>query len=676
MKRKLLIALIIVMVCSFFTACGDGKKPASGQLEFELYNYSREYKVVGLGTLSSNDVVVPSEFDGKKVTAIGENAFSGTEISKVTLPETVKVIEKNAFSYCPYLTKISIPESIESVLDNAFDGSNLLNYTVKDGIKYLGNEQNDYLLCVGGVDKSITKAIIEEGSKIICPYAFYDCDKIDDVIIPDSVDKIEDYAFYGCDNLFNVTLGENLKDIEDHAFLDCNKIVEVFNKSSLNVRVGQASTTGYVAFNALAVYKGNAQSKIITDDKGFKIFVSGSDKVLVGYDGQDKNLVLPDGIVKINKRAFCENVNIVSVSGKDGLKTVEIQAFYNCKNLERVDLPNSVISIEKQAFSGCEKLNSVSLNDNLTTMGDYAFSDCVGLEQISLPASLNKFGNAPFSGCKNLKDFNINANNDKYLSKDGVIYTKDQNTLIQYPAGNARTEFVIGDDVAIVGANAFDGAVNLNKITLGKNVKLIDSGAFKNAENLSEIVFDNVLLLNSMGSSAFSGCKSLERALLPNTVTTIGESAFYGCESLSQVKIDGIESIGQSTFYGCKSLTEITIPDSVSDVGAKAFSGCENLSVVNIGKNSKIYGFGEYCFENCKSLIEITIPKSTQNIQKWAFSGCENLKYVHLEDDGWWAWNKGFESIGVSVRTDPEGAAKDLKNYRCKYLWQNKNVKN
>ena len=87
--------------------------------------------------------------------------------------------------------------------------------------------------------------------------------------------------------------------------------------------------------------------------------------------------------------------------------------------------------------------------------------------------------------------------------------------------------------------------------------------------------------VTSIGSSAFSGCRSLTGVAIPDSVTSVGENAFRGCLGLTGVAIpDSVTSIGNQAFYNCSGLTGVAIPDSVTSVGEGAFSGCSGLNSV------------------------------------------------------------------------------------------------
>ena len=71
---------------------------------------------------TDKDVVVPDTLVGRKVSAIGANAFSNAvvDVTSVTLPETVTTLDDKAFYGCKELTSITIPASVTSIGKSVF----------------------------------------------------------------------------------------------------------------------------------------------------------------------------------------------------------------------------------------------------------------------------------------------------------------------------------------------------------------------------------------------------------------------------------------------------------------------------------------------------------------------------------------------------------------------------
>jgi YD repeat-containing protein len=114
----------------------------------------------------------------------------------------------------------------------------------------------------------------------------------------------------------------------------------------------------------------------------------------------------------------------------------------------------------------------------------------------------------------------------------------------------------------------------------------------------------------------FYGNKTIQRVLIPDTVTSIVNRAFGSCTSLNLVAIgNGVTSIPSEAFNGCAALTKVTIGSKVTSIGASAFSGCNRLT-------------------------KITIPDSVITIEQGAFSDC-GLTTVTL--------GNGLKTIGASA---------------------------
>ncbi len=215
---------------------------------------------------------------------------------------------------------------------------------------------------------------------------------------------------------------------------------------------------------------------------------------------------------------------------------------YNNKTLK-------VTSIGEFAFNGCSGLTSIMIPDYVTSIGRSAFGGCSGLISITIPSNVTSIGIYAFEGCNSLTVISVDNSNANYSSEDGVLFNKEKNTLIEYPAGKSES------------------------YTIPNSVTSIGLGAFANCTSLTSIEIPNSV--TSIGGYAFYGCNGLTKINIPEGVTSIGDGAFQDCSSLTKVNIpEGVTSIGSSAFNGCSGLTSVTIPESVTSIGVCAFSGC------------------------------------------------------------------------------------------------------
>jgi hypothetical protein len=109
---------------------------------------------------------------------------------------------------------------------------------------------------------------------------------------------------------------------------------------------------------------------------------------------------------------------------------------------------------------------NVTVPAGVTSIGEWAFSECTSLSSITLPAGLTSIGEDAFYGCTSLSNISIDANNMYFTAIGGVLYSKDQKTLLVYPAGKRDTSYRVLAGVTSIGESAFYGCTSLSSITL------------------------------------------------------------------------------------------------------------------------------------------------------------------------------------------------------------------
>ena len=131
----------------------------------------------------------------------------------------------------------------------------------------------------------------------------------------------------------------------------------------------------------------------------------------------------------------------------------------------------------------------------------------------------------------------------------------------------------------------------------------------------------------SLGARAFLDCTTLQRVVLPSTVTSLGSATFEGCTSLRQINIpSGVTHIGDYAFQGCRNLEEIKLPPSVRDIGYRAFAGCTALKEIDIDAVTLDF----YCFDGCTALKTVDLGERLRAIGKCAFRNCTALTDIAI----------------------------------------------
>lgn len=138
--------------------------------------------------------------------------------------------------------------------------------------------------------------------------------------------------------------------------------------------------------------------------------------------------------------------------------------------------------------------------------------------------------------------------------------------------------------------------------------------------------------VTGIGAHAFSSSHDLTSVDVAETVESIGTSAFIGCYSLERVTFgvsSRLTSIGRHAFLACKKLEAIEIPQNVQYIGAYAFQLCEGLHSVTYVEPSALTTIDDYVF--CRTgLSEVSVPRSVTAISAVAFCQNVNMKEVRL----------------------------------------------
>ena len=379
------------------------------------------------------------------------------------------------------------------------------------------------------------------------------------------------------------------------------------------------------------------------------------------------SITLPDSVTSIGGYAFEGCSSLTSIIIPNTVTSISDYTFRDCTSLTSVIIPDSVTNIGDYAFDGCLSLKTVTIPSGVLTIERCAFNDCSNLEKIEIPDTVTSISegvyNSIFNGCGSLVAINVDKNNVNYSSVDGVLFNKNQTTLIKYPANKADASYIISSDVVSISDKAFYGCKNLTSIIIPENINNIGKGAFVSCEKLEHVEYNakncdidtsNLSFFRNEPMSPFDSCEKLSSVeigslveVLPsyiflngNSITDvvfeensnlieIGAYSFAECINLTSVAIPtNVISIGDGAFRYCMNLSSATIPNSVSNIGEEAFYECNNLKSVAIPNG--VTEIGICTFYNCNKLSSIIIPDSVTSIGYEAFGYCTSLKTLVL----------------------------------------------
>ena len=334
------------------------------------------------------------------VTSIGNSVFSYCcSLLNVIIPDGVTSIGDYTFSCCCSLTSVSMPNGVLSIGQSAFRNcSNLTNITIPGGVTNI--EFATFRNC-----SALTSITIPEDVTSIGSWAFSGCNSLTKITIPNKVTTIESYAFYGCEKLKSVTIGSGVTGIESKAFKDCDKILEVYNLSGLNIASG-STNNGYVGNYAKVIHTSLSEESIIKEVDGYQYMKYKDSYYLLGYKGTATELVLPEKLdgnnYIINQYAFYNCSTLTNIIIPDSIISIGDYAFLNCSGLKILTIPDSVTSLGYWSFAGCSGLKSLTIGDGITKILDSTFRSCSSLISIIIPEKITIIEVYAFAGCSNL----------------------------------------------------------------------------------------------------------------------------------------------------------------------------------------------------------------------------------------------------------------------------------
>lgn len=517
---------------------------------------------------------------------------------------------------------------------NGFDIVNVYNYQIVSNVTFIGKFsvaeglfEDDGTLIMSWNDMIDNDYIVVDDDGFVSQGTSSTRSTMTgNLLIPEGINGFNNGAnealgtFSDCVNLKSITLPVSLTKIGKYTFYNCRGLTKIVVNSE---KIESLGYDNYAFYNA-------------------------------GHDTDGISVTFSDSCKSTPTQMFyitynSENVpKITSVSFGKNIEKIGSYLFYYNPYLTSIEFPSNVKSIGGGTIGGCKNLTRVIFNEGLESIGANFFNNCESLTSISFPSTLNSIGTYSFA-CVSLLAVNVHEDNSTFKSVDGILYSKDEKTLVVYPAGRKNSTFTIPSSVTKLDGSCFRHNQYLEKITIPETVEELSSYAFNRCEKLKSVTIN--AKLTKIQSYAFGNCPSLKYVTLPdsitsillcafentgltsftmpNSVTELGTSCFENCESLRSINLSTtLQEIGNSAFENCKSLQSITIPDSVTTIEYYAFRYCESLKTVVIG--SGLTELESYSFGYCTSLTSVTIKEGLSVIGISAFNGCTALKSIAL----------------------------------------------
>lgn len=288
------------------------------------------------------NVVIPAEWYGYKVVEVSN--FDSTDIESVTIPESVKIINKEAFEYCDKLTKVII------------EGN---------GLTEIG--YSAFWHCSALTELELPESTVKIGSD-----AFNGCTLLKSINLSPELSSLGTGAFKGCESLLRIDIPDNLTWLGTETFKDCKslQIAEISENSKIDT-FGRDLFRGCGALTEIKIPKGLTEI-----GAGAFAACTGLKKVILHGTVADWAQIYVNGYeanVYYNPLKYAHDL------------------YEGGKLVTDLVIPGTVEWIESYAFYGCSA-KSIKVEEGVTGIGDGAFMYMLDAASLTLPASLEEIG--------------------------------------------------------------------------------------------------------------------------------------------------------------------------------------------------------------------------------------------------------------------------------------------
>ena len=632
-----------------------------------LYDKARTTLVAFPIGKASSELILPSTvteigrhafYDNKGVTKvdfsnierIGMYAFYNGGLTEAMLEKT-ESLGDYAFGYNADMTVAKLPASLEQLGDSLFQNCTRLEQVI--------TEEGETPLTLGtGI--------------------FRNCSALSAITLPATWTEIPNFTFWGCNALAEVTIEGTLVNVGINAFAEtalseitlpmadqsyigsnvfqtCPNLRYIYfineNAPMLYNRdsgmsdstspfpmsafliVPEGAIDNYLTVDNWSDYAGNLFDSAVSSEEDF---VVNSEGVLMAYNGNSPQVILPDTVKSIGEYVFRDHDEIVSVTLNEGLTAIGNGAFQNCIGIRELVFPSTLTTIGANGtnvtdpFAGCSGLMTVTFQSRPTFMKSFYDFDgaCpVVFATAELIEALQKATADSMFAMNTTNNIFIDvAEKDSYVIGENTILSADGTVLVKFASGTL-TSFTVPDTVTEIGANAFRGNVSLTGVDLGR-VQTIGRGAFYGT-GLTSIDLPGTLTW--IDSNAFSEAAVSGTLTVPASVTWIGSYAFQGTH-----------------------ISALVIQDAPVYIWGSAFRDILELNAIDLGNETRYLGDEVFSFEDYqdydKQEIEIILPASIIAISEYAFDYSEYFTAVYCrfteeyaQDLYWQIQNEGTD---------------------------------
>lgn len=232
MRKLFLITMFLCM--TFFNAMAQKTVTIDG-IKYHIEN--GEATIAVQDETLSGDIVIPESIsydeNNYSVVRATNGAFQNTDITGITLPNSITSLGNSCFKLCNKLTSVKLPDNITSLGDYTFMGCSDLS-VIELPKKLISLGVSCFLGC------NITKLTLPNSITKLGRGCFNSCENLETVTLPQNITNLPDFAFNDCKKLSGITLHEGITSLGESCFAGCSSLTSIKLPKSINKITGPA----------------------------------------------------------------------------------------------------------------------------------------------------------------------------------------------------------------------------------------------------------------------------------------------------------------------------------------------------------------------------------------------------------------------------------------------------
>ncbi len=456
--------------------------------------------------IALSEIVIP-----ETVTSIGENAFAGClKLAQVTFDGNSRLftIANSAFENCEMIKSFTIPESVTTIGDFAFRGTSISGELfIPSKVESMGYNPFGSLGQIEVVIDSSNPFFSnnEQGAVYMANVLiYYPVSTIGSVTLPSGV-EIRPYAFYNCNLITKIELPNDITTITEACFAGMGGLQELVVPESVTK----------IAKNAF--YKSSIETLTLPSSVTLEPYALSGLKT--------RSITMPTAMTAIPIYCFLE-AEIEEVILPDGLLEVGSHAVEN-STITKFDLPASVKVLQNYAFSG-SAFETFTLPNTIEDLGTYLFAYSENLREVTFADGITKIDSSScFDGCTSLEVVNLPSGITE------LPYGFFQNSGLK--------SFTLPEGFKATSSQLFSGCAQLASITFPSTLEKIASYSFQNCTSLTSVTLPAGL--KELGSYSFAGCTGLTSVTMPDNLEVMDSAVFQDCTGIKELVIKGNVSL-------------------------------------------------------------------------------------------------------------------------------------